>query len=133
MRWASARCKSQCGEAMPNSVRHGMAGRDETRQGKACLDKGCRRQHGGVTLPAALYGSSAVGPALVRRGEFRLGEVARGLARATDGGTEGFGSPCHPHGWLRPGKTWQGKVHYGMAGRGQARHGPTPWVDLIAE
>ena len=58
--------------------------------------KGCRRQHGGATLPAALYGSSQ-GTAVLGQASFgmaRHGMVRPGVARAIDDGTEALRFPA---------------------------------------
>ena len=96
MLWASARCKSQFGLARRGSARHGMAGWGGVRQGKARRNEGCRRQHGGATLPAALYGSSQ-GTAVLGQASFgmaRHGMVRPGVARAIDDGTEALRFPA---------------------------------------
>jgi hypothetical protein len=51
------------------------------------------------------------------RGMVRLGAAWLGAAWVTDGGTEGFGLPCHPH------KGGCGQVRRGMAGRRVAWRG----------
>jgi hypothetical protein len=68
-----------------------------------------------------------VSPDATRHGTLGHGGAGRGSvgqspARATDGGTEGFGLPCHPceggHG-----KPCSGHVRCGREGRGELRRG----------
>jgi len=78
------------------------------------------------------WASSGVSPSKARLGGAwqamaRRDDARRGLARVTDGGTEGFGLPCHPHkgghGAVEHGAARPGAARLGMAWRGRARRG----------
>ena len=70
---------------------------------------------------------NGVSPSEARRswigqGVARLGLARHGMARVTDGGTEGFGLPCHSHTGGR-GAAGPGAAKRGGAGQGRARRG----------
>jgi hypothetical protein len=98
-------------------ARMGLAGpvRDGLRAavlGGAGTGKGCRRQHGGATLPAALTGADMasrgeVGKVGERRGAMRLGSARKGTSRRRRHGGASV-LPCRPH---------------TEGGHGQAAHG----------
>jgi hypothetical protein len=126
MCWASARCKSQFGPAVLGLAGqgYGAAGRAKARRG---LQTAARRGN----LPCcSLWEQSGRGGALrggSGAGAVRRGEARCGVARAIDGGTEGFGSLCHPHqdGYGRA--RWD-EVRHGQVGPGEAWQGMDPFL-----
>jgi hypothetical protein len=74
MYWASLRCKSQRGTPCPGDARRGAAG-----FGLAGRGNGCRRQHGGATLPAVLNRGQTRRGHAGTGGEW-LGQVGRAFA-----------------------------------------------------
>jgi hypothetical protein len=113
MCWASGNGVSPS-LARPGAAWHGRAGLGGARRGVAWVAMAARRAYGS-SLPPSLV--DKVWQCMASRGSARRGvawqrAVRSGRARATDGGTEGFGSPCHPH-----------KGGLGSAQRGGARFG----------
>ena len=103
-------------------ARRGWARQGAARPGSA--GHGLRWQHGGPTgLPCRLHwrsGTTRRGSA--RHGWPRPGSAWQGRVWATDGGTEGFGLPCHSHKGGH-GEQWLGRVWRGLAWRGEAGPG----------
>jgi hypothetical protein len=99
-------------EYWPGAARHG-------------LQTAARRAS---ALPAALLGGlGKARQARVWQGAAGCGAVRPGGPWAADGGTEGFGLPCHPHkgGRARPGTAGRGSVGLGAAWQGSVRQGLT--------
>jgi hypothetical protein len=118
MCWASgdgvSPSRAGSGLVWQGQARHGEAWRGSFRPGTVL--HGLRWQHGEPSgFPCRLHWWTRHGEA--RSGEARRGKVRRGPARVTDGGTESFGFPCHPH------KVGRGRARLGGARRGLARLG----------
>ena len=113
MYWASGNGVSPSmaglGAALYGALRQG-----EARLGLAWVAMAARRAYG-PSLPPSLADAARQG--MARPGVDRPGLARRGRAWAADGGTEGFGSPCHPH------KGGYGLARTAAAGRGAARQG----------
>ena len=126
MCWASGNGISPSA-ARPGTPRRGEAWYGEVWRGEMRLGlarHGLRWQHGGLTgLPCRLHWW--IGRDLACRGLVWLGPAWSGGAWVTDGGTESFGFPCHPHkggrGRAWPGAAWHGRAGSGTVGRGRAR------------
>jgi hypothetical protein len=113
------RCKSQQGGVWPGQAGRGAARRDLVWRGVA--RHGLRWQHGGLTgFPCRLHWRTRRGAACC--GTARHGSAGQSSARVTDGGTEGFGFPCHPHKGGR-GRSWHGTPQFGRARLGRPRRG----------
>jgi hypothetical protein len=128
MCWAAERCKSQCGRG---SVQSGTLGRATARRGKVrsvLARQGLQTAAQGASASsAALSGAVLVVPGGARRGGAGLGMAWRGglssgLARATDGGTEGLRAfpAILTDGFCR---AWRDAVAYGAPGQGAVRQG----------
>lgn len=118
MRWASGNGVS------PSAARHGAAGPalvmpGDAGMGAAWRGMGCDGSTEGLlAFPAAFIG----GQGKAGSGKAWRGEAWQGTARATDGGTEGFGLPCHPHKGGQ-GAAWQGPARHGWVRKGGAGRG----------
>lgn len=135
MCWASGNgVIPRFGLAVSGSVRFGLAGRggagpDSAGRGRARQGKGCDGSTEGLrAFPAAFIGGQgAAGRGSVWCGLAGQGPVEQGRARVTDGGTEGFGLPCHSHkggcGTAVRGGARRGVARCGRARQGTARSG----------
>ena len=113
MCWASGNGVS------PSAAGLGWAWHGDARPGAAWYGPAraamAARRAFGLSLPPSLVDKAGLGTP--RPGLARTGAARRGRARVTDGGTEGFGLPCHPH------KGGRGVPAHGAARLGAARQG----------